>query len=202
MCMKIRSLQFMMIVCSLTLLAGLGGCASSSGVGQGAAIEDGLLLDSSKIEIDDSSYEEVFEAARAVLMDYRFGINRVDAARGVITTFPKRTVGIGAFWDREQSTLRQEWEDLANQQERTIRVQFEQDPSGTGYSSRATVDVMVYRVHRPNWRVESESVGLSTHARSRDSFGNAVEADFRESMGHDRAFAERVAQQITSRFED
>lgn len=195
--MKNRFVRIFAFVGSLWLWGAAGCTALSPSTPLGLA-GDGPVLGS--VTIEDGTYSEVFEAAREVLGDYRFGINRVDAARGVITTFPKRTVGLGSPWDPEQTTLGQELEDLANQQERTVRVEFERAPQEDAAPTRAIVEVQVYRIHRPNWRVETESMRLSTHARSRDSIGRVEDVDFREPIGHDTALADRIAVEIMSRF--
>lgn len=187
----------MLVVAVLGL--GAGGCASVQSADDAQVLGDGVGL----IAIEDASYDEVFAATREVLSGFRFGINRVDASRGVITTFPKRTAGLASIWDREQSTLGQEVEDLTNQQERVIRVVFEPRDEGVevGASVQGRVEVTVLRVHRPHWRVESESIRFSTHARSRDVDGRVEAREFREPIGQDVALAKRVASEIARRFE-
>lgn len=182
-------------------LLSLWGCASAPRVhaeGRGVASEGG---DSGDLEIAGVTYARVFDAARETLMDYRFAINRVDAARGLLTTHPKRTAGLASPWDREQSSLRQEWEDLVNQQQREVRVNFVDigDRAGADDAVRLRVRVLVTRAHRPHWRVEPESVRLSTHARSRDVLGSFEPGSFDEQIGHDAALAERLARSIARR---
>lgn len=165
-----------------------------------------VAADAGAFVIEGASYADVFGAARDVLAVYRFGINRVDAARGVITTFPKRTAGLATLWDREQSSLGQELEDFANQQEREIRIVFDRaDPADEGDSEmsivRATVRVDVMRVHRPHRRVETESIRMSTYARSRDGMGRSGVAEYREAIGQDQALAQRIADEIQARFD-
>ncbi len=155
------------------------------------------------VELDGVSYEDAFVAARAVLAEFRFGINRVDAARGVLTSYPKRSAGLASPWDGEQSSIGQEFEDLTNQQERTIRIEFERGEQADGDASAgrvvARVRVIVNRVHRPNWRVDTQSILLSTHARSRDAMGNLERSEFREPIGQDPALADRLARAIINR---
>ena len=186
------------------VVVGLGfgaitGCAPTHSRDDAQVLGSGVGM----IEIDGASYEEVFAMAREVLSEYRFGINRVDASRGVITTHPKRTTGLASLWDQEQSSLGQEIEDLANQQERTIRVVFERAQDAVAHDPvvRARVEVMVFRVHRPHWRVETESIRFSTHAQSRDVNGKIEAGEFREPIGQDIELARRVALEISQRFE-
>ena len=148
------------------------------------------------IQYTPGRYDEAFDAVRDVLSEFRFAIDRVDARRGVITTHPKRSAGLGTPWDREQSTLTQEWEDLINEQRRVVRVEFEQ---GEESSNQARVRVEVLRTHRPNWRVQSESVRLSTHARSRDVNGELEPGSYLEPVGLDTALAWRLAAAINDR---
>ncbi len=169
---------------------------------------------SAVLEIEAMEYERVFDAARSTLMEYRFSIDRVDARRGVITTHPKRTNGLASPWDREQSSFGQEWEDLINEQQRVVRIEFDRPERGPGGESAgksesgsnaaaatdaaATMRVLVelYRTHRPNWRVESESVRLSTHARSRDELGQREPGQYSELVGLDPHLAARLAESI------
>lgn len=177
----------------------LGGCVGAPREpSQGAMSERGSVL--ATVATGDASYERVFDAAREVLGRHRFALNRVDAARGVITTYPKRTAGLGSPWDREQSSFGQEWEDLVNQQQRVVRVGFERDEQGG--LVRTTVEVDLLRTHRPYWRVEPESVRLSTHAGARNLQGGREAASFEEVIGLDTALAGRLAQAIERRLGD
>jgi hypothetical protein len=152
------------------------------------------------IDSGEASSSAVFDASREVLMQYRFALDRVDATRGVITTHPKRTAGLATPWDREQSGLDQEWEDLLNEQRRVVRVEFDRDPSSIdGAFTRARVQVELLRTNRPGWRVETESVRLSNHARTRDRDGELEPASQREVIGLDTRLAQRIADAITER---
>jgi hypothetical protein len=66
-----------------------------------------------------------FDLARDVLREEGFILDRVDAAAGIITTRPKTTAGLATPWDAEQSSAEQEIDDLANRQQRTVRITFE-----------------------------------------------------------------------------
>ncbi len=182
------------------MVSGLMGGCSGAPVGAVPHATVGQEPVLASVAVGDASYEAVFDAARQVLGEYRFALNRVDAARGVITTYPKRTAGLGSPWDREQSSAGQEWEDLVNQQQRVVRVRFERGQGGE--LARATVGVELRRTHRPSWRVEPESVRLSTHARARDGRGQREAASFDEVVGLDTALARRLALAIERRLGD
>lgn len=139
------------------------------------------------------AYERAFALARQRLIDYRFAIDRVDAKRGVITTQPKRTNGLASPWDQEQSSVGQEWEDMINEHRRVVRIEFDRHASEP--TMRVTVELL--RTHRPNWRVESESVRLSTHARTRDAMGRPEPGSSLERIGLDERFALRIAESIS-----
>ena len=188
----------------LALTAGyLGGCRAPSRAQDGLVVSESVEDASGLVELEGVSYEDAFVAARAVLAEFRFGINRVDAARGVLTSYPKRSAGLASPWDGEQSSIGQEFEDLTNQQERTIHIEFERGEQGDADASAggvvARVRVIVNRVHRPNWRVDTQSILLSTHARSRDAMGNLERSEFREPIGQDPALADRLARAIINR---
>ncbi|MDF1808902.1 MAG: hypothetical protein P1U42_04325 [Phycisphaerales bacterium] len=186
----------------------LSGCHTSQQTNIDTADVNQVVAESkAELVLENQSYDQVFESARDVLVDYRFGINRVDASRGVLTSHPKRSVGVVSPWDREQSTMNQEWEDFANQQERIVRIEFERLNVETDISNSLSeresvvvhVAVLVNRVHRPNWRIESESVRLSTHARSRDSGGQLEPRAFRETIGRDVELEVRIMDEIKTR---
>lgn len=191
------------IMYSIALLIALTLCSLSGCAGHAQRTDRSMLEDDGAMILIDSgeaSPSAVFDASREVLMEYRFALDRVDATRGVITTHPKRTAGLVTPWDREQSGLDQEWEDLLNEQRRVVRVEFDRDPSsGDDAFTRARVQVEVLRTNRPGWRVETESVRLSNHARTRDRDGELEPASQREVIGLDARLAQRIADAITER---
>lgn len=140
-------------------------------------------------------YPALFDAAREVLSDYQFTLDRIDAARGVITTAPKRTAGLATPWDREQSTARQEFEDLAHQHDRVARITFEPADRPT----RVAVEVVVHRVHRPNWRIETDALRQSTHAVDPIAVRAGQPGEFREPVAEDRDLARRLMADIHAR---
>ncbi|GJM19532.1 MAG: hypothetical protein DHS20C14_17450 [Phycisphaeraceae bacterium] len=158
-------------------------------------------------------YERAFDATREVLDDFRFRLERVDAAGGVITTQPRSTAGFATPWDTDQTTLYQEWEDLANQQQRVVRVTFapegEEDNAAPGeaYADRraddstlvARFEVDVLRVRRPGWRIETESVTRSTRYLDPPTAARSGGATFYEPVGQDEHLAGRIAAGVAQR---
>jgi len=178
---------------SLTLCALPACSAAHTRSGSTALSQDS----GAEIVLRDVEYEQVFDAARSVLISYRFPLDRIDARRGVLTTHPKRTNGLASPWDREQSSLGQEFEDLVNEHRRVIRVELDRAQARGDITVRFTAEVL--RTHRPNWRVQSESVRLSTHARERDDLGRLKPGTTSEIIGLDPELAQRMADALYAR---
>lgn len=147
-------------------------------------------------------YEETISAVRDTLADARFKIDRVDAEDGIISTYPKPTAGLGTPWDSEQPTFNAEIQDLVNQHERVARVLFEGDQADLRRASgilQVQVEVIVYRVRRANWRIETESISRSTHARDPLSVSRGQPARFSQPIRRDDIFAAELADRIRAR---
>ncbi len=171
-----------LLIAACSLALPLVGCAS---VPEGARTESAMAPE---------AYPGLFDASREVLARRRFTLDRVDAARGVITTLPKRTAGLATPWDTEQSSLSQEAQDLVHQQERIARVTFEPPEAPT----RVLVEVVVHRVRRPNWRVETDAIRLSTHARDPLGVSAGQRPEGRQAIEEDRRLAARILAEITA----
>lgn len=167
----------------------------------------------------------VFDLARDVLREEGFILDRVDAAAGVITTRAKTTAGIATPWDSEQSSAEQELDDLANRQQRTVRITFEParavDHAGTTETFdetgaadlrqgtlgvegatgevRMSVRVVVERLQRPGWRVNPVSVRLSTYCIDTDLQQRGLSYQFAVARGEDIELARRLADEIVLR---
>jgi hypothetical protein len=133
------------------------------------------------VTIAPGRYDGAFDAARDVLVSYRFELERVDARAGVITTRPKTTSGLASPWDSEQTTLNQEWEDFLNEQQRTVRITFElaEQTSSPAAGDKpgqpivlpdlremsvpivAHVEVVLERVHHTGWRLQPAAMRFS-----------------------------------------
>ena len=151
----------------------LAGCSSSPRV-----------RDTSDTPLQTQEYARGFEVVKDVLREYRFELERIDARHGVITTRAKPTAGLITPWEKEQSTARQEVEELINQDLRAVRVEFV--PAGVDSHQRSTltpadtaeadlkdlrtqqqtlrivVTVNQLRVHRPGRQPSTKSIRTST----------------------------------------
>ncbi len=158
-------------------------------------------------------YERAFNATREVLLEHKFALERVDAAAGVITTQNRETAGLATPWDRDQTTLYQEWEDTANQQERAVRVTFA--PEGEDESAApdeafvdrraddrtlvARIEVDVLRARRQGWRVETEAITRSSRYRDPVTARRIGGETFLEPVGQDEHLAGRIAAGVRAR---
>lgn len=86
----------------------------------------------STVDVSETAYPSAFDAARDVLRDMKFDLERIDARAGVISTMPKSTAGLATPWDREQQTAQQEVEDMLQHQQRVVRITFEPMGAGSG----------------------------------------------------------------------
>jgi hypothetical protein len=161
------------------------------------------------LEVPAERYAAVFDAAREVLRDERFDLERVDARAGVITTQPKKSIGVLSPWDGEQSTVRQEVDDLFNRQRRVVRVTFEPPdgppPPGTDLLSGDApalvmrVGVVVEREQQPGWRLESTSVRLNTRSTDLALAERGLTPWYTVPAAQDPALAARLAEEIRRR---
>ncbi|MEN0020074.1 MAG: hypothetical protein AAF747_04220 [Planctomycetota bacterium] len=149
-------------------------------------------------------YNAAIDASRDVLTDYRFKIERVDARSGIVTTGRKQTAGIATFWDREQSMLSQEFEDIGNRQLREIRIDlaplasqpeqaFAPDLRDLPGDFEGQVRAIIYRRHFVGTRLQSEDVGAL--ARYRDpliDYGGS----YNVALERDRMLEARIARDI------
>jgi len=156
--MRSRSRSTLVVGCACVLL---GACASEP--------------TSPEVDIAPGEYPRAFAAAREVVRDHRFDVDRVDAAAGVIASDAKPTSGVFTPWDTEQSTFSQEMEDSINFQQRRVRVTFEPRDDQPANEPRTDLrgytegmicrfEVIVERIERPDRRVSARAVRLGTQA--------------------------------------
>ncbi len=167
------------------------------------------------IHVPDDQYPDAIAATRDVLRSYRFQIDRVDAAQGVVTTLPKPSSGIATPWDAEQSSFNQELEDLANSQERRVRVVFQRPawsspepgagaslPSEPAVGRMMHVEVTIDRVQRPGWRPTPKSVRHSTVTMDPDLAARQMWPTYSVPIRQDPEFAHELMFKIEDRLRD
>lgn len=176
----------------------LGGCAAGS----------------AQCAVPAGAYSATFEAARNVLRDERWLIERVDASAGVLTTQRRADLVV----DDAAGTL----ENLANRQLRHVRITFEpaeggaapippadaQDPERTSLSPDLTagdvplvmkVSVLIERVQRPGRRVQSDSIRLTSYSSDPALAERGLEPQFAAAAGNDAVMAGNLARRIAER---
>lgn len=152
----------------LGFVLGVGGCARQR---------------PTELVIAPGQYAEAFDAARDVLRESRYRLERVDGRAGVISTASKNTPGLVAPWEGDSSTLVQGVEDMINRHRRVVRVTFEPaiegaapavaDPRGPvlgdlrEYEGPVVlrVSVLVEREHHSGWRIDTADIRSSGRAR-------------------------------------
>ncbi len=153
-----------------------------------------------ELSIASDEYSDAIAATRDVLRSYRFQIDRVDAAEGVVTTASKSSSGLATPWDPEQSSFNQELEDLANMQERRVRVTFDRATTlDADAKITARVEVVIDRVQRPGWRPTPKSVRHSTVTMDPDLAARQMWPTYSVPIRQDPEFASEIAEKIERR---
>jgi hypothetical protein len=188
----------LLILMLAAVALGAGGCAIPSAPPDVAVAPD--------------QYSAAFDAARDTLRRYQFELERVDARAGVITTRPKMTGGLATPWDRQQSTLAQEWEDFVNEQQRTVRITFE--PAATDGSPpppadskpadlrlvegpvTAHVDVVIERIEHTGRRLEPTAIRYSSITQDPDLVTRGLWPSYAVAFSQDPLLARTLAEEI------
>jgi hypothetical protein len=187
------------LLCLFVLLTAiLPGCASPKGPPE--------------LTLTTAQYPAAFEAAKDTLTSYRFELDRVDAAAGIITTKPKPSAGFATPWDEEQSGLNQELEDFLNDQLRRVRITFETAvAAGAGDPApdlrtdpgpiTGRIEVIVDRVRRAGWRLETTSMRYSSFTRDPALVERGMWPTYTVPLSQDPELAARLADGIRRRLE-
>lgn len=173
------------------------GCASSPG-------EAGAP--SARAAVPAGAYAQAFDGAKSTLRDLGFLLERVDAQSGVITTKPLGSAGIATPWNQSETDLDQEFEDLAQRQQRIARVEFV--PAGTppdaappddlrelSGPAQARVTVSVQRVYASGLRINTNDIGRSTYTVDTDLESRGM-INYAVAVKDDTRLAERIARSI------
>lgn len=175
----------------------VGACASPSGPPE--------------VDVPRGEYSRAFAAAREIIREHRFHVDRVDAESGVITSGPKESSGLFTPWDTEQSSLAQEFDDTLNYQDRRVRVAFEARdpaaPTGGGHAPPADLrradvplvcrfEVTVERSERPGHRVPTRAVRQGSQTLDPEVQARGMWPTYVVSVRQDEEFAARLAGEL------
>jgi hypothetical protein len=158
-------------------------------------------------------YAGLFAAAKGVLRDNDFRLDRVDARLGVLTSRSKGSGGVLTPWDGEQTTMTQEMEDLLNRQARAVRVTFEPagaPPTGGSVGTQpedldlrtwdgpltVRVEVALLRRQRPHWRVQTAAIRLSNYAQEPALSERGMQPEYSVAFDQDDLLAGRLLAEI------
>ncbi|MFG0326521.1 MAG: hypothetical protein ACF8SC_04535 [Phycisphaerales bacterium JB037] len=164
-------------------------------------------------------YADAIDAATRVLSDRGYEVERIDARNGVVTSRPKPTTGLLTPFDDDQSGAGDEWQDFVNVQRRTVRIVFEApgvadepgpsapaapvEPPPSVASSEGPwvgrIEVVVERRHRPNRRIEPESIRRSTRFGDPELASRGMAPEYFVAIRQDPALAGRLARAIEDR---
>jgi len=180
--------RWAMLVAIIGAFAGavaIGGCAAKG---------------PSTFAVPAGEYVVAFESAREVLRNRRFPIERVDSEQGVLTTAAKPSSGFATPWDLDQTTVSQEFSDLVNQQNRRVRVTFE-NADGVPNLNRdgaivGRVDVVVYRMQDYSLRPASRALLFSTRSTDPTLSAQGIYPQYEVPSQADSRLADRVARDI------
>lgn len=182
----------------------IGGCAV---LGACASSVQELNEAGSTMPVAADRYDTTFDAARQVLRDRGFILERVDAREGVITTQPKTTAGLVTPWDREQQAFDQELEDLFERQQRVVRITFEPtaqagdvavgSPGDLPAGERAMrVQVTIQRVHIPGRKIEPEAISQTSYYWDPDLGARGMQPSYAVAYKQDRLLEARLTELI------
>lgn len=151
-------------------------------------------------------YAAAFDAARETLRAHGFELERVDAASGVLTSAPKASAGLATPWDRDQTTLMQEADDLLNHQKRRVRITFG-DPTSGGLPQQdqavtVTVAVYVERVQSPGLRIPAKAPTTWTTTKDPARTQQGIGSAYSVPVKRDTQFERRLAAEIERRLAD
>ncbi len=153
-----------------------------------------------------SRYAEAFDAARDELRRAGYTLERIDAAGGEILTAPKTFAGLTSPLGIESRSIGQMVGDTINTQPRTVRVSFRDAGTGatpadaTGSDDageiRAEVLAVEWRLRRPGWRLETETMRGSRTWRDPALAERGIRSGMLTPLGRDDVLAARIAARI------
>lgn len=182
----------------LGLIAGvlLGGCRSSPAT--------------ATFDVGPGEYAQAFDQARDTVREWGFELDRVDAARGIITTIPRESAGFATPWVNHARGFGDAWEDTMNPRRRMVEVRFVDPTDGSADEPdlravqgplQGQVIVTVLGLHRPWRRLDSTSIRFSSVSFDPAAIQRGESGAVEEVIGEDAKLAGVLAGEITSRSE-
>lgn len=175
-------------IAALLLPLTLAACASSKGP--------------SSIAIDPASGDAAFFAAKDVLRDFGFQLERVDSTAGIITTAPKVSHGLATPWDATQSTAGQELSEYLNNERRRVRITFRSDDNSTQPSTQRSnldVEVTLYRMQDPGLRPAPRAIVTTSRTTDPIAAPQGTAWQYEVPVSRDPALESRIAAAITTK---
>lgn len=175
------------LVISLFALLGVASCASRP-----AATE---------LRVTAAEYPRAFQAAKDVLRDASFELDRVDASAGIITTAPRPWAGFMTPWVPHATGGRSALEGFAQNERRVARVRFEPSDQANAESSDriARVDVEVEHVERPGRRVSVASARLTSQWTDPRLLNQGLQPSYAYPAAADPDLAARLLREVSER---
>ena len=163
-----------------------------------------------QFEVAAGEYSRAFEAAKRVLRDSQFELQRIDAREGVITAAPRPSSGFATPWIGHGTTFGDGTEGLAHFQQRSVRIEFQsvaEAPSSGNQSGamdlrtfegpvRGNVTVSVERFTKPGRRVDSTSVDLLSFAEDPEALASGAQPAHTRVLRDDPELAGRIARLV------
>ena len=162
-----------------------------------------------------ADYTRVFQAAKDVLREYQFELDRVDARSGIITTEPKPSAGLATPWIPHSGNVTGSIKGLLQHEQRRARVLFTTvDPDESRLPEEidlrrdegqllARIEVTIDRIHRPHRRVSPASIKLGTFAQDTGSPPRGgVRRDYLIQAMPDEALGRRMLRALERKMSD
>lgn len=148
-------------------------------------------------------YDEAFNAAKDVLREFEFELERVDARSGIISTAPRASSGAATPWIPHAASARDALEGLLQFEQRVARIQFTHEGPHPVLGDdirvvqspvRAEVIVQVERFHRPGRRFDPSGIRLQSRWIDPSVLTSASQTGWHiDNAGMDQPLAARIA---------
>jgi len=180
----------------LGLVVAILGCVPASGCSGTRAHDDAAAF-----VVTDAEYARTFDAAKNVLRDAGFTLDRVDASRGVISTRPRTSSGLATPWIERSTTPGAGAAGVFHRERRVATVRFERAGPGDADpgSIVARVEVTVERLGAPGRKPEPSSIRLTTTWTGGAGSGAGQTPFTTMAERPDPALSARLAHQIEAR---